>query len=105
MAHQEHSPWSEEEYTEYLAYERHMFAWCLVIHGNISWPDALLQAEQRYPYESAREPYRGMIFHDEAWHYAMLRLFGDQYWLDRPELGSPSDEYRGESKRYEQSKA
>jgi hypothetical protein len=49
---------------------------------------------ERYPYESSDEPNRGLIFHDEAWHWAMLRIYGDAYAGDHPELAQPSAEYR-----------
>jgi hypothetical protein len=54
-------------------------------------------AEQFYAYEAPGDPMRGLVFHDEAWHWAMLRLFGDRYWVARPDLERPSSEYRAES--------
>ena len=100
MREEQTSPWDEKEYAEYLDHERHLFAWCLVVYGGISQPVARSQAEEFYRYESATtEPLRGLVFHDEAWHWAMLKIFGEQYWQARPELESPSADYRAESQR------
>ncbi len=33
------------------------------------------------------------MFHDESWHWAMLRLHGDLYWQHRPELLHPPTDY------------
>jgi hypothetical protein len=103
MSHEQTSPWCADEkgYVGYLNAERHLFAWCLVTHGSFSWRDAKSQAEQFYRFEPASEPYRGLVFHDEGWHWAMLKLFGERYWLARPDLESPSADYRAESRRFE----
>jgi hypothetical protein len=103
MSHKQTSPWSAHEkgYVDYLKAERHLFAWCLVVHGGVSWPDAKAQAEQFYRYEAVSEQYRGLVFHDEAWDWAMQKLFGEQYWLARPDLASPSADYRAESRRFQ----
>jgi len=104
MRREQTSPRDEKEYVEYLDHERHLFAWCLSIYGGISQADARARAEELYRYESAATgPLRGLVFHDEAWHWAMLKIFGEQYWQARPELESPSVDYRAESQRYEQS--
>jgi hypothetical protein len=103
--HQEHtSPWDEKEYGWYLDHERHMFAWCLVVYGGVSEMLARSQATEFYPFESATKPYRGLVFHDEAWHWAMLEVFGKHYWQARPELEHASADYRAESERYKQSR-
>lgn len=104
MRQEQTSPWDEKEYARYLNHERHMFAWCLVVHGGVSEPLSRSQATEFYPFESATEPQRGLVFHDEAWHWAMLRVFGEQYWQTRLELEQASADYRAESERYEQSK-
>ena len=104
MRREQTSPWDEKEYVEYLDHERHLFAWCLCLYGGTSQADARVRAEAFYPYESAATgSLRGLVFHDEAWHWAMLKIFGEQYWQARPELESPSVDYRAESQRYEQS--
>jgi hypothetical protein len=92
-------PWSETQYTEYLNDERRLFAWCLVKYGAVHPAEAQNAAERRYPYESADDPYRGHIFHDEAWHWAMLHIFGAGYWRTRPHFKSPSPEYLSEALR------
>ncbi|WP_084774556.1 hypothetical protein [Nonomuraea candida] len=86
--------WSEEEYVTYLRGERRRFAWVMRRYGGLSPSEAEAAALNRYPYEPSDEAYRGLIFHDEAWHWAMLELYGDSYWIDRPELTHPSPEYR-----------
>lgn len=84
--------WSENEYLEYLKHERHMFAWVLRSYGSYSPADADDAAVARYPYEEPND-LRGLIFHDEAWHWAMLRIHGEAYWLANPQLEFPSQEY------------
>jgi hypothetical protein len=103
MRQEQTSPWKEKEYVDYLDHERHLFAWCLVAYGGILPTVARSSAEEFYRYQSATEPYRGLVFHDEAWHWAMLKIAGEGYWKARPELEKPSDSYRAESQRYEQS--
>ncbi|WP_406673847.1 hypothetical protein WBK31_35620 [Nonomuraea sp. N2-4H] len=53
---------------------------------------------RRRPGSSTRtrpgEPYRGLVFHDEAWHWAMLGIYGERYWVAHPELADPPPEYR-----------
>ncbi|MDR0215408.1 MAG: hypothetical protein LBE51_19120 [Acidovorax sp.] len=90
---------SEEEYCCYLAAERHLYAFVLREHGGFSALEAEKEALERYPYESADDEYRGLIFHDESWHWAMLRLHGERYWDDRSELRQPSEAYRREAAR------
>ena len=50
-----------------------------------------------YVYESKEDNYRTLVFHDEAWHWAMLKIFGDGYWRSKPELSSPCKGYEKES--------
>lgn len=94
--------WNEADYIAYLEHERHMFAWCLVQYGNATPSEAMAFAESRYPYEPAAAPYRGLIFHDEAWHWAMLRIVGEGYWKLRPELQDTPPEYRTESQTFDE---
>lgn len=101
MAIEEQSPWNadEREYREYLAAERSLYAWCLITHGGFSPPDAKAAAEQFYVYEPPNK-YRGLVFHDYSWHWAMLQVIGPFYWLSHPELASPSSAYEAEIDRY-----
>ncbi len=62
-------------------------------YGGLSAAQAQAAALERYPYEAADAPYRGMIFHDPAWHWAMLRIHGDNYTREHPELMNPPAEY------------
>jgi hypothetical protein len=103
MNHIEQS--DEREYLEFLNHDRHMFTWCLVVLGNIPEPIARSRAEAFYLYESPAAEQRGLVLHDEAWHWAMLQILGEQYWREHPELKRPSADYQAESQRYQNSKA
>jgi|SRR5262245_12790916 len=81
--------WSESEYTCYLRGERERFAWVLRTYGDMSLEQAREAAIRRYPYEPPGTQFRGLIFHDEAWHWAMLFLHGEHYWSRHPELAKP----------------
>jgi hypothetical protein len=91
---------TEADYVQRLEHERHMFAWCLVEHGEVATSTARTHAEEHYPYEDATLPYRLHVFHDLAWHYAMQHLHGGSYWRERPELESPTTAYMAESGRW-----
>ncbi|MER7079148.1 hypothetical protein SAMN02982929_03162 [Saccharopolyspora kobensis] len=86
--------WSEDEYVDYLRGERTQYAWVMRHYGGTTAEQAEAAAAQRYPYEPADKPYRGLVFHDEAWHWAMLALHGEQYWARHPELVDPPAAYR-----------
>lgn len=85
--------WSEEEYNECLLHERHMYAWCLIRYSGMSVQEAQARAETFYQYQAPGTPYRGLLFHDEAWHWAMLKVFGDGYWQNKPDYAKPTKEY------------
>lgn len=85
--------WSEAEYAEYLDGERRLFAWVMRNYGNMTHEDADAAALVRYPYESPGA-YRGLIFHDEPWHWGMLALEGEGYGIRRPDLVNPPQVYR-----------
>jgi hypothetical protein len=87
------SPWNEDEYISYLSSERRLYAWCMINYGKLSEEDAQCVANAFYTYEPSSEPYRGLVFHEEAWHWAMLRIFGASYWISSPELETPSVDY------------
>ncbi|MFF9480066.1 hypothetical protein [Streptomyces sp. NPDC014733] len=86
--------WTEAEYHACLAGERQLYAWVLHRYGDRTPEEAQTAALGRYPYEPAGAPLRGLIFHDEAWHWAMLTLHGECYWIRHPELAGPPPEYR-----------
>jgi hypothetical protein len=62
-------------------------------YGGLTAAGADAAALERYPYESSEAACRGLVFHDEAWHWAMLKIHQDGYWLTHPELASPPAEY------------
>jgi hypothetical protein len=95
---------SESEYLEALAHERHMFAWVLVEHGGRTLAEAEREALERYAYEPPESRYRGLIFHDRAWHWAMLRIHGQGYWWGHPEREPEPEAYGEESRRFEASR-
>ena len=88
----------EEEYLSSLAAERSLFAWTLRHYGNVPIDEAERAAMAFYGYE-APSPRRGFLFHDEAWHWAMRQLHGEQYWEGHPERATPSDAYLAEADR------
>jgi hypothetical protein len=85
--------WSEDEYIQYLRDERRRYEWVMQRHGGLDAVQAAVAAATRYPFEPAETPYRGLVFHDEAWHWAMRDIHGDQYWVSHPNLVTPSAEY------------
>ena len=92
--------WPDEgEYHRYLDDERRLFALALSGYGGMAAEQAEREALERYPYEPPDTPYRGIIFHDLAWHWAMIRLHGHGYWVSRPELQHMPEAYRLESER------
>jgi hypothetical protein len=90
---------NEEDYVAYLNAERKLFAWCLEKYGQHSATKAEDEALSFYPYEPTSDSHRGLVFHDEAWHWAMLKVHGAMYWKEHPELQSPSEDYKRESKK------
>lgn len=84
---------NEEEYLAYLRSERRRYAWVMRRHGGLTLPESWAAALDAYTYEPRDEPYRGLVFHDEAWHWAMLTLHGSSYTVEHPELADPPDEY------------
>lgn len=87
------SEWTEAEYVAHLAGERRRFAWVMRNYGGLVAAEADAAALARYPYEGADVPYRGLVFHDEAWHWAMVTIHQDRYRLTHPELAQPPAEY------------
>ncbi|MBO8185059.1 hypothetical protein [Streptomyces spirodelae] len=86
--------WSEAEYRECLHSERRAYAWVMRHHGGLSPAAAWEAALECYPFEPDGDPYRGLVFHDEAWHWAMLALHGERYPVEHPELLDPPPAYR-----------
>ncbi len=85
--------WGEHEYVQYLRDERRRYAWVMQRHGDLDAAQAEMAALKRYPFEASDAPYRGLVFHDEAWHWAMREIHGDRYWVSHPHLVQPSAEY------------
>jgi hypothetical protein len=86
--------WTEEEYARYLEGERKRYAWVMRTYGAMTLEQADEAATRHYPYEAPGTPCRGLVFHDEAWHWAMLTLKGEYYWSRYPDLAEPSAAYR-----------
>ncbi|KAB8161211.1 hypothetical protein FH609_003450 [Streptomyces sp. 3MP-14] len=86
--------WTEADYVAYLEAERRRYAWVMRRHGGRTPERARAAALAHYPYEPADAPHRGLVFHDEAWHWAMLEIHGHAYWSERPDLERPPPEYR-----------
>ena len=85
--------WSEDEYVQYLRDERRRYAWVMQQYGALDVIEAELAAVRRYPFEASDAPNRGLVFHDEAWHWAMREIHGDKYWISHPRLVEPPAEY------------
>ena len=85
--------WGEDEYVAYLTSERRRFAWVMRRYGQLTTEQADAAASAQYPYEPADTPYRGLVFHDESWNWAMQSIHGDDYPLTHPELVWPPPEY------------
>lgn len=90
----------EQQYLQQLEHERYMFGWCLSTYAAIDVDIATAKAAAFYPYRAPDYPERELVFHDEAWHWAMLEIFGKQYWLDKPEYQLPSEQYIAASDNY-----
>jgi hypothetical protein len=60
--------WAEEEHVRYLQADRRRFAWVM------QQPEAEAAAQARYAYEASSDQYCGLIFHDQARHWAMLMI-------------------------------
>lgn len=89
----------EAEYIIYLLHERRLFAWCLMRYGEFDVAEAYREAAKLYPYYSAIQMDREDVFHEEAWHWAMVKLFGNNYTKEYPTLAHPPYEYQEESDR------
>ncbi|MFD7686939.1 hypothetical protein [Streptomyces sp. NPDC059781] len=85
--------WSEAEYLDHLHAERRAYAWVMRHYGGLTPAQATEAALEWYPYEPEGRAHRGLVFHDEAWHWAMLAIHGDRYTLDHPELVHPPSAY------------
>lgn len=79
-----------------------MYAWCLRTVGHVEPRQARDLARKCYPFEAPTQEYRGLVFHDEAWHWAMLQIIGEEYWQARPDLEHPSSEYQEASAEFVQ---
>ncbi|WP_275461112.1 hypothetical protein [Streptomyces noursei] len=85
--------WTETEYLEILHGERRRYAWVMRRYGALADAEAGAAALRNYPYEPSDAPYRGLVFHDEAWHWAMSVIHGERYPVEHPALLQPSPEY------------
>ncbi|RKN48452.1 hypothetical protein [Micromonospora endolithica] len=86
--------WSEDQYVQCLHDERRRFAWVMRRYGGLDATQAEATALRQYPFQASDAPYRGLVFHDDAWHWAMLRIYGERYWTQHPELVEPPADYR-----------
>jgi hypothetical protein len=93
----------EKEYLQQLKQQRHMYEWCLKHIGDYPENKAVEDADRVFSYKPSSDKYRWLVFHDDAWHWVMLKLKGDQYWENFLELKSPSAEYEREWEHYESS--
>lgn len=87
---------TETEYVETLKLERHLYKWCLSGIGKMSEQDAEMHANNFYKYEDDTNIYRDLVFHDTSWHWAMLKILGDHYWVKYPNYKAQSEDYNKE---------
>jgi hypothetical protein len=85
--------WTEQEYCAYLEAERRRYAWVLHRFGDVTPEQAEAAAAEFYYYEPGDDPLRGLVFHDEAWHWALRGILGDNYPNEHPDLVAPPPEY------------
>ncbi|MDO5106560.1 hypothetical protein [Capnocytophaga sp.] len=85
---------TETEYAQSLDELRYLFAWVLIRYGKFSPEKARIETLTKFPYESDNQPFRDLIFHEEAWHWAMLFLHGEGYWEAFPQYVQIPDDYR-----------
>ncbi len=86
---------SEDEYVELLRAERRCYAWVMRRYGGMTAAEADRAAREAYPYEPTEDGwYRWLVFHEEAWHWAMLTIHGHGYVVEHPDLVEPTAEYR-----------
>ncbi|MFE6861583.1 hypothetical protein [Nocardia sp. NPDC057668] len=84
--------WDEDVYLQLLTSERRSYAWVMERYGGLTSAEAKARAVAFYYYEAPDEECRGLVFHDQAWHWAMVHLHG-YYWLNHPEWERPPAEY------------
>lgn len=89
----------EAEYITYLLHERRLFAWCLMRYGEIETAVAYREALTFYPYKPIVQTKRETVFEEEAWHWAMIRIFGTSYSQNAPQMIHPPHAYHEESDR------
>ncbi|WP_328389246.1 hypothetical protein [Nocardia sp. NBC_00416] len=80
---------SEDEYVETLQLERRRFAWVQERYLGKTPAEAAAAALDFYKYEPPGTPYRDLVFHDHAWHWALPGY----YWKTHPELARPCEAY------------
>jgi hypothetical protein len=85
--------WSEDEYVQCLRDERRRYSWVMQRHGDLDAIQADRAAVEQYPYEASDEPHRGLVFHDEAWNWAMRDIYGYEYRISHPHLVAQPAEY------------
>ena len=89
----------EAEYIIYLLHERRLYAWCLQKFGSVAVEEAYREAGELYKYHPFGIEARESIFEEEAWHWAMSKLYGNYYFETHPSLAHPNAAYRRESDR------
>ena len=57
--------------------ERFTYMLLLQRLGNYTEEDAVAKTLARYPYEPLGTAFRGFVFHDESWQWAMRLIYGD----------------------------
>ena len=90
---------SEEVYCRCLDCERLLYAWCLSKSGGWTAEEPERKAREFYEYEPPDSKHRDLVFHKSAWDWAMFHVHGDGYWIRRPELAKPPEDFDREYDR------
>lgn len=67
--------------------------------GQVDVAEAYRKALAFYPYHALSEGEREAVFGEDAWHWAMVSLFGETFPEQRPDLYQAPEEYFQESDR------
>ena len=89
---------SEEEHSDHLNLEKHMYGWCLKTYLGLSSREAEKKSEALYIKKT--EEQQRVLFALGSWHLAMLEIKGSQYLREFPNFVNETTEYMEESNSF-----